>query len=199
MGAAGLALGLTLTLEGERYISRPRWATCFTFIGALARTVPRAMRSRRTRQGRRPMAARGVQRDGSGGARRCGMIWDTSRWVQAGSRSIRSSSYPGDRATVRRDHLLGIYRVSLPCSRGDAEVYTTRTGLPGVIPGFSEGEGSLAIIDVFFWTPQGERRLGFGIDGSHWRKRLHRFVPHTHGRGAEEVVQAQPDRHWLAR
>lgn len=30
-----------------------------------------------------------------------------------------------------------------------------RTGLPGVIPGFADGGGSLAIIDIFFWTPQG--------------------------------------------
>jgi hypothetical protein len=31
-----------------------------------------------------------------------------------------------------------------------------RTGLPGVIPGLTEGSGSKAIIDVFYWTPQGE-------------------------------------------
>ncbi|ORY23280.1 hypothetical protein BCR39DRAFT_566903 [Naematelia encephala] len=31
---------------------------------------------------------------------------------------------------------------------------STLTGLPGVIKGFSTGDGSKAIIDVFFWTPQ---------------------------------------------
>lgn len=32
---------------------------------------------------------------------------------------------------------------------------SNRTGLPGVIPGYASGGGSTAIIDVFFWTPQG--------------------------------------------
>ncbi|WVQ72230.1 hypothetical protein IAR50_001779 [Cryptococcus sp. DSM 104548] len=37
----------------------------------------------------------------------------------------------------------------------------TLTGLPGVIPGFADGEGSTAIIDVFFWTPQVIGGTGF--------------------------------------
>ncbi|WWC67354.1 uncharacterized protein I206_101262 [Kwoniella pini CBS 10737] len=40
---------------------------------------------------------------------------------------------------------------------------STLTGLPGVIPGFSEGEGSIAIIDIFFWTPQVIGGTGFII------------------------------------
>ncbi|WWC90228.1 uncharacterized protein L201_005161 [Kwoniella dendrophila CBS 6074] len=40
---------------------------------------------------------------------------------------------------------------------------STLTGLPGVIPGFSDGEGSKAIIDIFFWTPQVIGGLGFII------------------------------------
>ncbi|OCF34900.1 hypothetical protein I317_05149 [Kwoniella heveanensis CBS 569] len=40
---------------------------------------------------------------------------------------------------------------------------STLTGLPGVIPGFSDGEGSPAIIDVFFWTPQVVGGTGFII------------------------------------
>jgi hypothetical protein len=32
---------------------------------------------------------------------------------------------------------------------------STLTGLPGVIPGLYDGTGSVAIIDVFYWTPQG--------------------------------------------
>ncbi|KAK4683500.1 hypothetical protein P7C73_g6752, partial [Tremellales sp. Uapishka_1] len=38
---------------------------------------------------------------------------------------------------------------------------STLTGLPGVIPGFAEGEGSVAIVDVFFWTPQVIGGMGF--------------------------------------
>ncbi|WVQ82815.1 hypothetical protein IAT38_004947 [Cryptococcus sp. DSM 104549] len=40
---------------------------------------------------------------------------------------------------------------------------STITGLPGVIPGFADGEGSTAIIDVFFWTPQVLGGTGFII------------------------------------
>ncbi|WRT63184.1 uncharacterized protein IL334_000087 [Kwoniella shivajii] len=40
---------------------------------------------------------------------------------------------------------------------------STLTGLPGVIPGFSDGEGSKAIIDIFFWTPQVIGGTGFII------------------------------------
>ncbi|WVF66527.1 hypothetical protein IAT40_001267 [Kwoniella sp. CBS 6097] len=40
---------------------------------------------------------------------------------------------------------------------------STLTGLPGVIPGFSDGEGSTAIIDIFFWTPQVVGGTGFII------------------------------------
>ncbi|WWD22643.1 hypothetical protein CI109_107136 [Kwoniella shandongensis] len=38
---------------------------------------------------------------------------------------------------------------------------STITGLPGVIPGFAEGEGSKAIVDIFFWTPQVIGGCGF--------------------------------------
>ncbi|WVR03099.1 hypothetical protein IAU60_000089 [Kwoniella sp. DSM 27419] len=39
----------------------------------------------------------------------------------------------------------------------------TLTGLPGVIPGFFAGGGSVAIIDVFYWTPQVIGGTGFVI------------------------------------
>ncbi|ORX35146.1 hypothetical protein BD324DRAFT_634045 [Kockovaella imperatae] len=54
----------------------------------------------------------------------------------------------------------------------------TITGLPGVIPGFAAGGGSIAIIDVFFWTPQVVGGTGFiisstllmlEVQGSWWR------------------------------
>ncbi|KAK8844803.1 hypothetical protein IAR55_006653 [Kwoniella newhampshirensis] len=38
---------------------------------------------------------------------------------------------------------------------------STLTGLPGVIPGYSDGAGSKAIIDIFFWTPQVIGGCGF--------------------------------------
>ncbi|TYJ51600.1 hypothetical protein B9479_007826 [Cryptococcus floricola] len=38
---------------------------------------------------------------------------------------------------------------------------STLTGLPGVIPGYADGKGSTAIIDVFFWTPQVIGGTGF--------------------------------------
>ncbi|OCF60193.1 hypothetical protein L486_02873 [Kwoniella mangroviensis CBS 10435] len=38
---------------------------------------------------------------------------------------------------------------------------STLTGLPGVIPGFADGGGSQAIIDIFFWTPQVIGGTGF--------------------------------------
>ncbi|WVW81228.1 hypothetical protein I302_103219 [Kwoniella bestiolae CBS 10118] len=40
---------------------------------------------------------------------------------------------------------------------------STLTGLPGVIPGFADGGGSQAIIDIFFWTPQVVGGTGFII------------------------------------
>lgn len=40
---------------------------------------------------------------------------------------------------------------------------STLTGLPGVIPGLADGEGSLAIVDVFFWLPQVIGGTGFVI------------------------------------
>ncbi|WVQ94132.1 hypothetical protein IAU59_001210 [Kwoniella sp. CBS 9459] len=40
---------------------------------------------------------------------------------------------------------------------------STLTGLPGVIAGFADGEGSTAIIHVFFWTPQVVGGTGFII------------------------------------
>ncbi|WWC57546.1 uncharacterized protein I303_100078 [Kwoniella dejecticola CBS 10117] len=40
---------------------------------------------------------------------------------------------------------------------------STLTGLPGVIPGYSDGGGSQAIIDIFFWTPQVIGGTGFII------------------------------------
>ncbi|RSH84033.1 hypothetical protein EHS25_005278 [Saitozyma podzolica] len=38
---------------------------------------------------------------------------------------------------------------------------STLTGLPGVIPGLYDGTGSVAIIDVFYWTPQVVGGTGF--------------------------------------
>lgn len=68
---------------------------------------------------------------------------------------------------VRGDNLLGVDHVSLPfphhaslvlyiVSKADSHL-CYRTGLPGVIPGFPSS-GNAAIVTVFFWTPQGERR-----------------------------------------
>jgi hypothetical protein len=85
-----------------------------------------------------------------------------------------------------------------------------RTGLPGVIPGFSEGAGSLAIIDVFYWTPQGgcfrgcssTHRLGHWVSTdprSHWRIRIHPVCRYLDDRGTEEMVEAQSDRYRLAK
>jgi len=48
-----------------------------------------------------------------------------------------------------------IFWISTLCVLSANLSLTSRTGLPGVIPGFSTGEGSTAIVDVFFWSPQG--------------------------------------------
>jgi hypothetical protein len=37
---------------------------------------------------------------------------------------------------------------------------STLTGLPGVIRGLYDEDGSVAIIDVFYWTPQGTSTKG---------------------------------------
>jgi hypothetical protein len=75
---------------------------------------------------------------------------------------VRCRSHPIDRG----DSLLGVNHVSLPFPHHasivlyfalKAETHFCRTGLPGVIPGFPSS-GNPAIIKVFFWTPQGERR-----------------------------------------
>jgi hypothetical protein len=77
---------------------------------------------------------------------------------------------------------------------------STLTGLPGVIRGLYGDDGSMPIIDIFFWTPQGifvSCLTEWSLTISRWRNRLYPLFRTSYARNATQVVQAQLDRHWL--
>lgn len=68
---------------------------------------------------------------------------------------------------------------------------SNRTGLPGVIPGYASGGGSTAIVDVFFWTPQGVLHLLVG------RQKLNQTV--VGGSGfivSSLILMIEVQKHW---
>ena len=103
---------------------------------------------------------------------------------------------------VRGFRLLDIYSVRVVGFLGDEFTDKTRTGLPGVIPGLYTETGSVAIVDVFFWTPQSTFSYTSDVPAheyaSHRRKRLHHLELAAHDRSSAQMVHPKLIRHRLA-
>lgn len=111
---------------------------------------------------------------GAGGAK--GWIWwGKPLWHDLGYVAVGCTFeiHPWCRINIGIRHwsscLLQLSSGFLPCTRaafllwGMTMIHCS-TGLPGVIAGFSSDDGSVPIVDVFFWTPQGVSFVNNGAD-----------------------------------